>query len=180
MTIRKGRPAQHNRPRATQHIGRDGNQFQDVRDSEINIGDTGRGPLAKMAAIATIVGTGIAIAAFTHPGASASDHVPPAAGPASAAPVYARIVNSGSDGVYTYPGPSRGAHFPDGYFDGTVVGVVCQDRDGEAVRDRDPVAGQPASWAVWDKLTTGRWIPDMWTSLPKNPGETPPDNLPSC
>jgi hypothetical protein len=167
----------------TQHIGRDGNQIHHVRHAKITIGDTGRGVLGKIAAVATIVGTIIAIFAVseqdTKPGRTPEPTFP-ASSRVVPAPVYTRIVNSGADGVYTYPQPRHGSHFPDGYMDGTVVGVVCQDRHGDAVRDRDPVPGQPSTWAVWDQLNTGRWIPDMWTSLPKNPGETPPNELPTC
>jgi hypothetical protein len=61
-----------------------------------------------------------------------------------------------------------------------VVKVVCQERDGQPHSDQDPAPGQPANWPVWDKLTNGRWLPDLWTDLPKVPGDTPPNNLPSC
>lgn len=174
------RPPRPEPVRPTQSIGRDGNQFHNVRHAKITIGDTGRGTLAKIAAVATIVATVLAILAFTWPPAKHDVPLPPSSSPVSAPAVFTRIVNAGTDGVFTYPEPRRGSHFPDGYLDGTVVGVVCQERHGDEVRDRDPAPGQPSAWAVWDRLTTGRWIPDLWTSLAKRPGETPPNNLPTC
>ena len=176
------RPARQKPPQPSQRIGHDGYQVQNVRHSRITIGDTGRNVLTKMAAVATIIGTVIAIVALARSSAQHGPTVQPSFGATApaVAPVYARIVHSGSDGVFTYPQPRRGSHYPDGYLDGTVVAVACQERHGETVRDRDPAPGQPSQWAVWDRLTTGRWIPDRWTDLPKEPGDTPPNNLPSC
>jgi len=174
-------PRRRRASRSDQHIGRDGNQLQNIQHSRITIGSTGRNVLGTIAAVATIIGTIIAIMAFTRPGSGAEPVPQPSFSAASAAAtVFTRIVNAGADGVYTYPQPQRGSHYPDGYLDGTVVGVVCQERQGQAVEDHDPAPGQPASWPVWDRLTTGRWIPDMWTSLPKTPGATPPNGLAVC
>ncbi|MCY1137916.1 hypothetical protein OWR29_07895 [Actinoplanes sp. Pm04-4] len=161
-------------------IGRDGHQISQVENSKITIGSPGL--LGTLAAIATVIGTVIAGVALDRQGRAAPPPKPSVSNEASAtaAPVWARIVNSGPDGVFTYPQAGRGAHYPDGYLDGTVVEVVCQERHGEAVTDEDPAPGQPATWAVWDKLTNGRWIPDMWTTLPKKPGDTPPNGLRTC
>jgi hypothetical protein len=90
-----------------------------------------------------------------------------------------RIVNSGT-GVATYRGPSTVSRYDDGFLDGDVVRVVCQDRDGEPHTDPDPVPGRPGRWPVWDRLLDGRWLPDLWTDLPKKPGDTPPYGLPNC
>ncbi len=138
--------------------------------------------LGTVAAVATVVGTVIAGVALDRQDRSGPVPQPSfsAAPAASATPVWARIINSGTDGVYTYPQPGRGSHYPDGFLEGMVVGVVCQERHGEPVTDKDPAPGQPASWAVWDRLVNGRWIPDMWTTLPKTPGDTPPNGLPTC
>ena len=164
-------------------IGRDNTRIHHVRGSRITIGDTGLGVLGKVAAVATIIGTIIALLVAMRPAdrhrATPEPAYSASASPA-AAPVYARVINAGSDGIYTYPQPRRGAHFPDGYLDGTMVGIVCQERNGENVQDRDPAPGQPPSWPVWNRLTTGRWIPDMWTDLPKVPGATPPFGMPRC
>ncbi|WDZ87877.1 hypothetical protein [Micromonospora cathayae] len=93
--------------------------------------------------------------------------------------VEARIVNSGN-GVYTYRGPSTVSRYREGYLDGDVVRVVCQERDGQPHSDDDPVAGQPDNWPVWNRLVDGRWLPDVWTDLPKVPGDQPPHDLPRC
>jgi hypothetical protein len=166
-----------------QRAGRDNTRIQNVRGSRITIGDAGPGTLGKIAAVATILGTIIALLVALRPDArhraTPQPSYPATVSPA-ATPVFTRIVNSGSDGVYTYPQPRRDARYPDGHLDGTLVQVVCQERDGESVQDRDPVAGQPERWPVWNRLTTGRWIPDMWTDLPKVPGPTPPYGLPRC
>ncbi|MBW6434831.1 hypothetical protein KZ829_13895 [Actinoplanes hulinensis] len=166
-----------------QRAGRDNTRIQNVRGSKIIIGDGGLGILGRLAAVATILGTIIALLVAMRPDARHRATPQPSysttASPA-ATPVFARVVNSGSDGIYTYPQPRRGAHYPDGYLDGSLVEVVCQERDGENVRDRDPAPGQPSDWAVWNRLTTGRWIPDMWTDLPKVPGSAPPHGLPRC
>ncbi|WP_250028532.1 hypothetical protein [Paractinoplanes maris] len=161
-------------------IGRDGHQISQIKNSKITIGNPG--VLGTLAAVAAVVGTVIAGVALDRQGRGAPQPQPQisAGATTSAPPVWARIVNSGSDGVFTYPQAGRGAHFADGYLDGTVVGVVCQERHGESVTDKDPAPGQPSTWAVWDKLTNGRWIPDLWTTLPKNPGDTPPNGLPTC
>jgi hypothetical protein len=176
-------PALRRPKQSTLRVGGDNTQIQNVRGSRITIGDTGLGVLGRIAAVATIVGTIVALLVAIRPdGRHRATPQPSYSVSASPAvvPVFARIVNSGADGVYTYPQPRRGAHYPDGYLDGTLVGVVCQKRDGENVQDRDPVPGQPSNWAVWDRLTTGRWIPDMWTDLPKVPGSAPPHGLPHC
>ncbi|MEO3743471.1 hypothetical protein [Plantactinospora sp. B5E13] len=102
------------------------------------------------------------------------------ASPAHAAVVTATVVNTGGDGVYTYAGPNTRSRYRDGYLDNDLVRVVCQERNGQLVADVDPAPGQPARWPVWNRLEDGRWIPDLWTNLPKEPGPDPPHGLPTC
>ena len=183
MTTSTKPPTRHRSDRPVKSTGRDHHQIHHVKGSRITIGDTGLGVLGRIAAVATIIGTVIALLVALRPADRHRATPDPAysttASPAPA-PVSARIVNSGPDGIYTYPQPRRGAHYPDGYLDGMLVAVVCQERDGQTVQDRDPAPGQPASWAVWNRLSTGRWIPDMWTDLPKVRGAAPPHGLPRC
>ena len=135
------------------------------------------GKLAKAASIATILAVVIATAAWLSPQREKTDEEKPPFGVSSGA----RIVNSGSDGVYTYAGPSTENRYPDGgHLDNNLVRVVCQERNGQPVKDSGPAPGQPEVWKVWNKLSNGRWIPDLWTDLPKDEGPTPPKGLPIC
>jgi hypothetical protein len=43
-----------------------------------------------------------------------------------------------------------------------------------------PYRGRQASSTVWDRLTVGDWISDIYTTLPKQPGDMPPLGLPTC
>ncbi|GAA2783838.1 helix-turn-helix transcriptional regulator [Saccharopolyspora taberi] len=62
------------------------------------------------------------------------------------------------------------------YHEGTVVTITCQARHRREVSD--PTTGQRS--AVWNRLSDGYWIPDLYTDLPKVPGEDPPLDLPTC
>jgi hypothetical protein len=62
-----------------------------------------------------------------------------------------------------------------------VIGVLCQERHGQGVSDPgNPKQGNKLSWPVWDKLSTGVWISDLYTDLPVTPGETTPPGIPRC
>lgn len=117
-----------------------------------------------------------------RPLAQAPDPTGGPAGDATGGPgVEAKVVNSGRSGVLLYGGPSTERRYRgDGRLDGDVIRVVCQERAGQPVSDVDPAPGQPKTWPVWNKLDNGRWIPDLWTDLPKQPGATPPYGLPTC
>ena len=60
------------------------------------------------------------------------------------------------------------------------VRVVCQNRHGALVVDRKPPPAQQAPSTVWDRLDDGSWISDVYTTMPKVPGDTPPLGLPVC
>ncbi|QUH05753.1 helix-turn-helix domain-containing protein [Saccharopolyspora erythraea] len=62
------------------------------------------------------------------------------------------------------------------YHEGTAVSIVCQARHRRVVSD--PTSGQ--SSPVWNRLSDGYWIPDLYTDLPKVTGEAPPLGIPLC
>ena len=62
------------------------------------------------------------------------------------------------------------------YHEGTVVSIVCQARNRREVSD--PTSGQRSP--VWNRLSDGYWIPDLYTDLPKVAGDVPPLDLPRC
>ncbi len=62
------------------------------------------------------------------------------------------------------------------YHEHTAVAIVCQARHRRVVFD--PTTG--TSSPVWNKLSDGVWIPDLYTDLPKVAGETPPLGIPTC
>ncbi|GAA0561223.1 helix-turn-helix protein [Saccharopolyspora erythraea NRRL 2338] len=62
------------------------------------------------------------------------------------------------------------------YHEGTAVSIVCQARHRRVVSD--PTTGQ--SSPVWNRLSDGYWIPDLYTDLPKVTGEAPPLGIPLC
>jgi hypothetical protein len=72
----------------------------------------------------------------------------------------------------------RVGDFP--YDEGRAVRVVCQNRHGALVVDEKPPPARQAPSTVWDRLDDGSWISDVYTTLPKQPGETPPLGLPTC
>lgn len=86
-------------------------------------------------------------------------------------------------GLYTHTQPrtdsSRGSpeHLPEG----AVIYVECQERNGDSLSDPE---GDPSRyskpWPVWNRLTNGSWISDLYTDLPKKPGEAPPTGIPKC
>jgi hypothetical protein len=162
-----------------QNIGRDGTQVGSISNSHVEIGPREKKSLlAGAAALATVIAALVALLAYLNIQPEKHDGEPKKSN--SSFFVTAKIVNTGTDGVYTYTQPQNGPHYSDGYLEGNDVNVVCQKRDGGPMTDRDPAPGQPTTWAVWDKLDNGRWLPDLWTDLPKNPGDTPPNDLPKC
>ncbi|GAA2275518.1 hypothetical protein GCM10009853_032050 [Glycomyces scopariae] len=86
-------------------------------------------------------------------------------------------------GVDTYEGPSR--DYPKGTAlqEGVLVRVQCQDRTGESITeyaDGDASDRYDEPWPVWDLLSTGMWVPDLFVSTPKVPGDQPPADIPLC
>lgn len=90
------------------------------------------------------------------------------------------IVRSNSEGVWLYREPSTQSARRVGPFDGDAVDVVCQRREGEIVSEPNPAPGQPDQSPVWNRLSNGLWVPDLWTSLPKEPGGASPRGMPTC
>lgn len=76
--------------------------------------------------------------------------------------------------VRTRTGPST-SHAQNGsYADGARVLVVCQWRNGQAITDYYGPKGKAITWRVWNKSSTGKVWPDLYSDLPANPG------LPNC
>jgi hypothetical protein len=97
-------------------------------------------------------------------------------------PVYAEVINTRGGGTWAWAAPTTSSHQSEGPGEGDTIVVVCQVRDGEPMTDNhDPKPSQPAEWPVWDRLDDGRYIPDLWTDLPKDTTATePPNGLPHC
>lgn len=121
--------------------------------------------------------------AVTPPPAAATRPPPAAPGRLGASPqrfVEATVINTGGIGVWKWDEPTNTSGKRYGPAEGEVVRVVCQRRDGQLITETDPAPGQPAQWPVWDRLEEGKWIPDLYTNLPKVPGPVPPEGLPNC
>ena len=70
----------------------------------------------------------------------------------------------------------------DGPGEDELVVVKCQVMNGQPMTDLDdPQPSQPPGWPVWDRLEDGRYIPDVWTDLPKDvAAKRPANGLPTC
>lgn len=80
-------------------------------------------------------------------------------------------------GVFKYRNPDEpGATDKSFYTEDTVVHVVCQSRHRRLVEDET----MKTSSTVWNKLQDGSWIPDLYTNLPKDDGNSPPLGIPEC
>jgi hypothetical protein len=125
------------------------------------------------------VAIGWAITGHNNPSRGAPP--PPSSSP-SVRVWQATIVNTWSDkqskdvGVYRYKSPLRAEWELPGYLGGNVVSIVCQHRKGRTIRD----ARTQQSSAVWDQTVDGAWVPDLYTDLPKVPGNEPPLGIPAC
>lgn len=98
-----------------------------------------------------------------------------------AAAAVAHSCDPNSEGVWPRAGPARDTpRVPPADGEGTPIRVVCQDRHGGLVIDDKLQGGPHPSSTVWDRLDDGRWVSDLYTNLPKRPGETPPLGLPVC
>ncbi len=86
-------------------------------------------------------------------------------------------------GLNTFVGP--GNTYPRGnpwnLDERQVIAVVCQERNGQPVHDPLGDAKRYMEpWPVWDKLSNELWVSDLYTDLPKVPGDRPPDGIPRC
>jgi hypothetical protein len=142
---------------------------------------------AVIAAIATIITAIVGklpIGPSPNPGkspASSSSSSPIAGSPV---PVRTAVVRyTEGKGLNTFSGPGntylRGN--PANLSEGTVIQVTCQERHGQSVYDPEGDERRyKHPWPVWDKLSSGLWVADLYTDLPKYPGENPPDGVPRC
>jgi hypothetical protein len=66
------------------------------------------------------------------------------------------------------------------YVEGQVIEIVCQVRDGQD--ENDPGDGRPSyTVSAWDKLPTGDWVADLYTSLEnKHRNDSLPTGVPAC
>ncbi|HEY2703200.1 MAG TPA: AfsR/SARP family transcriptional regulator [Candidatus Dormibacteraeota bacterium] len=97
------------------------------------------------------------------------------------AAVVAHSCDANSQGVWPRGGPARDApRIPPALGETTPIRIVCQDLHGGLVIDNKLQAAPQPSSTVWDRLDDGTWVPDLYTSLPKRPGQVPPLGLPVC
>lgn len=95
---------------------------------------------------------------------------------------WARITNTYSApqgkniGVLTRTDPYNDQIIGPGYDEGVPVEILCQERHG--LEKVDPTSGK--SSRVWDKLPGDKWIPDLYTDLPKTEGDIPPPGIQNC
>lgn len=78
----------------------------------------------------------------------------------------ATIAHTEGLGVTTYRGPDRASGMVSAISEGSSVQIICQVGNGEPISDK--VDGQVLTWPVWDRLGDGTWVPDIYTSTPKD------------
>lgn len=95
----------------------------------------------------------------------------------------AEVRHTEGKGLNTSKGPSsamsngNSSNIPEG----GILNIVCQDRHGQSIYDPEGDSTRyQQPWPVWDKLTDGKWVSDLYTSLPKDPGDLPPAGIPAC
>ncbi|MGH9930060.1 MAG: hypothetical protein ACREA9_12675 [Pyrinomonadaceae bacterium] len=140
--------------------------------------------LAAGVVIATIVTALISQRPLAVEARPDSAQIPP---PTLAAPApfvrQATVRYTEGKGLNTFLGPGniypRGN--PSNFVENQVIPVVCQERKGQSVHDPLGDSNRYAQpWPVWNKLSNGLWVSDLYTDLPKIPGDTPPDGIPGC
>ncbi|MFE6309326.1 helix-turn-helix domain-containing protein [Nocardiopsis sp. NPDC057823] len=99
--------------------------------------------------------------------------------------VTATVVHTEGLGVITRCGP--GAEYDrsqvQNLTDGVDVTIVCQVRDGQVLADLPVPEAQErydGYWPVWNKLSTGVWVSDLYVDTPKEATSTPPEGIPLC
>lgn len=140
---------------------------------------------------------GVALTAFTAPACAPNlvDGPPPATSPPPSSPTptptsprpaptsapsyYAYHIEGtcadGACGLHVREGPGYSGYPTVGsLFDGSEVQVVCQ-AIGETV---GPSPSKGTSSDVWDKLTSGSWVADLYVSTPNTGSWSPP--IPRC
>jgi hypothetical protein len=157
-------------------------------DASNGAGDVRRGLTRRGGLVAVLLAAGVligAVATVLSMQLTASDSPSSNAAQTPPPPVrLATVQHTEGKGLKTYFGP--GNTYPEGrnppsYPEGDVIAVVCQERNGQEIYDPE---GDPSRyqkpWPVWNKLSNGLWVSDLYTDLPKVPGDTPPDGIPRC
>lgn len=141
-----------------------------------------RGAAAVLVAAGVVVGVGGTLL-VEQLLASPRSPGPATAGSCSPAPdlrggaVAARTANTQGEGVYVYTGPDGRCR--SGFLGEQMqISVVCQVLQGKDITDTYRNAVR--RWAVWDKLSSGAYVPDLYTDLPKGNTPTLVDGLPAC
>ncbi|MCY9785710.1 hypothetical protein KIK06_17630 [Nocardiopsis sp. EMB25] len=97
--------------------------------------------------------------------------------------VLATVVYTEGLGLNAFCGPANSypRAQPSNYPESETLTIVCQVRDGQSVDDTDDVPGRyTGAWAVWNKLSNGAWVSDLYVDTPKVEGDTPPEGIPLC
>lgn len=91
--------------------------------------------------------------------------------------VVAHVANTQGQGVYARLSPHVGCHT--GFLpERDNVTVACQDLHGPVITDF--YDGTIRHWPVWDKLSSGAYVPDLYLDLPKQPQPALVDGIPAC
>lgn len=137
-----------------------------------------RGLAAALVAAGVVVGVGgtLLVEKLLPPSSATAGSCAPAPDLRGGA-VAARTANTQGEGVYAYSGPDGRCR--SGFLgEQSQISVVCQVLHGKDITDTYRNAVR--RWAVWDKLSSGAYVPDLYTDLPK--GNTPKlvDGLSAC
>ncbi|BCL15796.1 hypothetical protein [Micromonospora sagamiensis] len=90
----------------------------------------------------------------------------------------ARIANT-PNGTFGYPGPfadSRHREPVKSFFEGNVLRIVCQERNGRLIKDRTTVLQS----TVWYRLDSDIWVSSLYAELTPAEADHPPPRLPDC
>ncbi|WP_416901025.1 hypothetical protein [Micromonospora echinospora] len=88
----------------------------------------------------------------------------------------ARITNT-PNGTFGYPGPFADPRHREpaaSFFEGNLLRIVCQERNGRLIKDRTDDIQSTA----WYRLDTGIWVSSLYTDLPQEDARSP--GIPNC
>ncbi|KUP97165.1 hypothetical protein [Thermobifida cellulosilytica] len=97
--------------------------------------------------------------------------------------VLATVVYTEDMGLNAFCGPANTypRATPSNYPESETIAIVCQVRDGQAWRDTDDVPGRyTGEWTVWNKLSNGAWVHDLYVDTPKEEDQAPPEGIALC
>jgi hypothetical protein len=83
-------------------------------------------------------------------------------------------------GVARYPSPASNAGRDDGPGEGASIRVICQVGNGRLVTETEHYRDRPMSSTVWDRLSDGTYISDLYTSLGAATGGQLSPHVPKC